>query len=140
MKGIIFDLDGTLWEVIESSFKSANIIAKKYNLPEVSRDTICRVFGLNKFDSAKLYFPSVPLNFGLKLMDEEVAVNIDNLSHCGGNAYKNLEMTLKKLQGQYEFYIVSNTAEVGYIEAFLETSKLKKYLIIQKIEEVAFNL
>lgn len=127
MKGIIFDLDGTLWEVIESSFKSANTVAKKYNLPEVSRDTICRVFGLNKSDSAKLYFPSVPLNVGLKLMDEEVAVNIDNLSHYGGNVYKNLEMTLKKLQKQYELYIVSNTAEVGYIEAFLETSKLKKY-------------
>ena len=99
-------MDGTLWEVIESSFKSANIIAKKYNLPEVSRDTICRVFGLNKSDSAKLYFPSVPLNIGLKLMDEEVAVNIDNLSHYGGNVYKNLEMILKNYKVNMNFILL----------------------------------
>ena len=29
---ILFDLDGTLWEVIESTYKSVNIIAKKYSL------------------------------------------------------------------------------------------------------------
>ena len=93
------------------------------------------MFGLNKFDSAKLYFPSVPLNFGLKLMDEEVAVNIDNLSHCGGNAYKNLEMTLKKLQGQYEFYIVSNTASIFMIVYFVLAfigSLIGRFIYIKK--------
>ena len=56
---VIFDLDGTLWEVIESTYKSANYIVSKYNLKEISEDTICRGFGLNKEESAKLYFPNM---------------------------------------------------------------------------------
>ncbi len=31
-KGIIFDLDGTLWEVTNITYKSVNEIIKKYNL------------------------------------------------------------------------------------------------------------
>ncbi len=34
-KGIIFDLDGTLWEVTNTTYKSVNEIAKKHNLKEV---------------------------------------------------------------------------------------------------------
>ena len=127
MEGIIFDLDGTLWEVIESTLESANIIARKYKLPEISKHTICSVFGLNKVDSAKLYFPNVKPELGLKLMDEIVALNINNLKRNGGNVYKNLKETLIKLKKSYEMYIVSNTAEIEYIEAFLEISNLKKY-------------
>ena len=127
MEGIIFDLDGTLWEVIESTLESANIIARKYKLPEISKHTICSVFGLNKSESAKVYFPNVKPELGLKLMDEIVALNINNLKRNGGNVYKNLKETLIKLKKSYEMYIVSNTAEIEYIEAFLETSNLKKY-------------
>ena len=58
-KGIIFDLDGTLWEVIDRTYESANEIAKKYQLKEISRDTICSVFGLNKVDASKKYFPDL---------------------------------------------------------------------------------
>lgn len=127
MRGIIFDLDGTLWEVIDSTLESANIIARKYNIPKISKNTICNVFGLNKVDSAKLYFPNVKPELRLKLMDEIAVLNIDNLKQNGGNVYKNLEETLIKLQNSYEMYIVSNTAETEYIEAFLESSNLKKY-------------
>ena len=37
--GILFDLDGTLWEVIDSTFYSANEITKKYHLSEISKET-----------------------------------------------------------------------------------------------------
>ena len=91
---VIFDLDGTLWEVIESTFISANIIAKKHNLKEISRETICKVFGLNREESAKLYFPDIEIKEAVKLMDEMVLINIERLSKKGGNTYPNLKEVL----------------------------------------------
>lgn len=126
-EGILFDLDGTLWEVIDSTFKSANEIVKKYELQEISKETICSVFGLNKVESAQLYFPYLELDKSLKLLDEIAFLNIKNLKEYGGNVYSNLEKTLIDLQGNYEMFIVSNTAESEYIEAFLISSNLNKY-------------
>lgn len=126
-QGIIFDLDGTLWEVIDSTLYSVNTIAKKYNYKQVDRETICKVFGLNKEESAKLYFPDIPLEHSLKIMDEIADINIKNLKKNGGNIYDNVELILKELNTKFKLYIVSNTAEIEYIEAFFEASGTKKY-------------
>lgn len=126
-KGIIFDLDGTLWEVTQQTFKSANEVAKKHNLQEISIETICSVFGLNSKESAKRYFPYLDLNDSLKLMDEISTLNINHLQKYGGNVYPNLEKVLKKLKENYELFIVSNTGHNEYIDAFLISSKLKLY-------------
>ena len=32
--GVLFDLDGTLWEVTDITYESANEITKKYKIPE----------------------------------------------------------------------------------------------------------
>ena len=124
--GILFDLDGTLWEVIDSTFYSANEIAKKYHLPEISKETVLKVFGLNKRESAKLYFPDLPFVESSKLLDEMARMNIEYLTKQGGHLYPDLESTLQKCR-EYSLFIVSNTAEVKYIEAFLSSSKLNSY-------------
>ena len=123
---VIFDLDGTLWEVIESTYKSVNIIANKYNLKEISKDTICKVFGLNKEESAKLYFPYMKLSESTKLIDEIAVINIENLKNNGGNVYPNVKEVLNKLVDKYDLYIVSNTAEIEYIRAFLKSVDTKE--------------
>ena len=123
---VIFDLDGTLWEVIESTQKSANYIASKFNLKEINKDTICKVFGLNKEEAAKLYFPNIELDKSTKLIDEIAVINIDNLKNNGGNVYQGVKEVLKKLVDKYDLYIVSNTAEIEYIRAFLKSADAKE--------------
>ena len=125
--GIIFDLDGTLWEVTESTFYSANKITNKYKLKEISKETICKVFGLNKEESAKLYFPYLELSESMKLIDEIATINIENLKQKGGNIYPNLIETFNILKEKYNLFIVSNTAEIEYIEAFLISSGTKSF-------------
>ena len=58
-KAIIFDLDGTLWQVIDETLLSANYIAKKYNQNAISKQTVCSIFGKNRLDASKLYFPNL---------------------------------------------------------------------------------
>lgn len=123
---VIFDLDGTLWEVIESTYKSANIIANKYNLKEISKDTICKVFGMSRESAARAYFPNMRLRESTKLIDEIAIINIENLKNNGGNVYPNVKDVLNKLVDKYDLYIVSNTAEVEYIRAFLNSADTKE--------------
>ena len=56
-KGIIFDLDGTLWEVTDVTLDSVNKIAIKYSLEKVTKSTVRSVFGLNKEESSQKFFP-----------------------------------------------------------------------------------
>ena len=125
--GVIFDLDGTLWDVTDSTYESVNKVAKKYKLKEISKETICKSFGSNREESAKLYFPYLDLNDSVKLIDEISKTNIDNLKNTGGRLYSRLKEVLSILSKEYDLYIVSNTSENEYINAFLTTSETKEY-------------
>lgn len=127
MKGIIFDLDGTLWEVTDKTFESVNEIAKKYHLKKITKETVCSVFGLNKLAVARVYFPNMNLKESMNLIDEITTLNIQKLELDGGHLYSNLKDTIKVLAKNFDLYIVSNTSRISYIEAFLNTSGLKKY-------------
>ncbi|MBR3280281.1 MAG: HAD family hydrolase [Clostridia bacterium] len=131
-KAVIFDLDGTLWDVTESTYISANRITQKYGLKEIDKETICRGFGTNKEESAKLYFPYLNLKESLKYIYEIGSTNIDYLSQYGGILFENEKEIITLLSKKYDLYIVSNTSRNEYIEAFLNNSGIKdcfkKYL------------
>ena len=135
--GVIFDLDGTLWEVIDSTYYSANAIVGKYNLKMISKEMICKVFGSSKKEAAKLYFPYLETNEAMKLVDEISMININNLKKNGGNIYPDLIDVLNELDKEYSLFIVSNTSKTEYIEAFLDSSNTKKcfkdYIAASKI-------
>ena len=95
-KAIIFDLDGTLWETIDSTWSAINEIAKKYNQAEISKDLVMKNYGNNKVESAKLFFPNLEQEEAFKLLDEADELNIKNLTVNGGYIYPGLEEALFK--------------------------------------------
>ena len=125
--GIIFDLDGTLWEVSDNTYESVNEVCKKYKINCVSKDIVISCFGLDKNDTSLKYFPALDKDFRLKLMDEIALVNIDKLKLSGGNIYDGVKDTLELLSKKYDLYIVSNTANNEYIDAFLDGNNVRKY-------------
>ncbi|MBR2744537.1 MAG: HAD family hydrolase [Clostridia bacterium] len=126
---ILFDLDGTLWEVTNETYKSVNEVAKRNGQKEISINTIRSVFGLNRVEAAKVYFPFMELEKSLVLMEEISKENIRNIKEHGGKIYQNLEEVLKQLITKYQLFIVSNTGHKEYIEVFLDTSGLAKYFV-----------
>lgn len=124
---IMFDLDGTLWDVTNTTYESANEIAKKYNLEhEITIETIKSTMGCNIEESAKNYMPYLQPEERLKIMQEMCDYNSKRLSQVGGTLYPELENVLSELKKKYKLAIVSNCG-ANYIESFLESSKLEKY-------------
>ena len=125
--GIIFDLDGTLWEVIDATHSAVNEVATKNGFEPISRKTICDVFGTPREVCAKIYFPTLSVEEACKLMDESTIININNLQKSGGNVFNHVKETIEELSTKYKLFIVSNTAFNSYIEAFINCSGTNAY-------------
>ena len=59
-------------------------------------------------------------------MDEIAVIKIEDLQNNGGNVYQGVKEVLNKLVDKYDLYIVSNTAEIEYIRAFLKSADVKE--------------
>lgn len=120
-KGIIFDMDGTLWDSAEGVAKSwTRIVNREYDKSRViTVEDIHGVMGKTMDKIAEELFPELPEEPRLRLLkkccDDENAY----LREHGGVLYPELEATLAKLKKDYPLYIVSN-CQSGYIEAFLD--------------------
>lgn len=127
-KGLIFDMDGTLWDSSENVAKSWSKIVKDegYNRKEITRENIMGVMGKTMTEIADILFSDIEENERLKLLEKCCRFENSFLEKNGGVLYPNLEETLKILQKKYDLYIVSN-CQSGYIEAFLKYYGFEKY-------------
>lgn len=129
-KGIIFDLDGTLWDSSKEVTASWNIALEKFdNIDKrITLQDMHSLMGKTLEDIFFTLFPRLSKEQTLEIMKECVKEEDAYILKHGGILYPELEETLKKLSKEYKLYIVSNCQE-GYIEAFLEYHKLGKYFL-----------
>lgn len=120
-KGIIFDMDGTLWDSASGVAKSwTRIVNQEYDKERViTTEDIQSVMGKTMDKIAEILFPELEEKARLELIDHCGNDENDYLREHGGILYPDLEETLKVLKEKYHLYIVSN-CQSGYIEAFLE--------------------
>lgn len=126
--GIIFDMDGTLWD---SSSGVAGcwtgVVAKEYDANKViTAEKIKSVMGLTMDKLAEAVFPELDYDRRMELLDHCCNAENDYLEKHGGVLYPEVENTLIKLKEKYNLYIVSN-CQSGYIEAFLSYYDFGKY-------------
>lgn len=126
--GIIFDMDGTLWDSAEEVVASWNEIIEKEYAPDktITIKDMQSVMGLTMDRLAEKLFPDLEKERRMELLDHCGKYENEYLRVHGGKLYEGLEDTLKELQKKYSLYIVSN-CQSGYIEAFLEHYGFAKY-------------
>lgn len=126
--GIIFDMDGTLWDSASGVAKSWTKVAQE-KLPDktvITEEAIKSVMGMTMDKLAGIIFPMLDKEKRMKLLEECCKYENEYLLKNGGILYPNLEETLKVLKNKYHLYIVSN-CQSGYIEAFLKYYDFEKY-------------
>lgn len=126
--GIIFDLDGTLWDSSEQVAVSwSEALAHR---PETDRqvtgEDMRGFMGKTMETIADLMLPEVEPSLRIEIMHECERVEQDYLLKHGGVLFPDLERELERLCGICKLFIVSN-CQSGYIETFLEYHKLGKY-------------
>ncbi len=120
-KGIIFDMDGTLWDSSVQIFESWRETLKQFPQvqTELTLEALIGELGKPMDQFAKDLFPEISKELG----DQIVAVccQAENayLRAHGAVLYPDLEPVLQEFGKSYHLYIVSN-CQTGYIEAFLE--------------------
>lgn len=130
MDSIIFDLDGTLWDSVDSIKVSWNNVIQANNgvRNELTREDLEGVMGLQMDEIGRKLFPSLDDQGRAKILKECFDVENEYIEKNGGVPYKNVEAVLKELSKKYKLFIVSNCQD-GYIEAFYKYHELEKYFI-----------
>lgn len=125
-KGIIFDLDGTLWDATENLVAPWNTALgrhKDINVTLTHKD-LMGFMGKTVEEISLIIIPHIPYDRRIAIMTEGALEGNEYLRTHGGILYPDLVKTLLKLKKDYHISIVSNCLK-GYIEAFTSYHNLE---------------
>ncbi|MFN6541507.1 MAG: HAD family hydrolase [Nostoc sp. EkiNYC01] len=120
MVGVIFDLDGTLWNISSVCADAWNQAVKVANIPRIpiTEDDINGVSGLPFIECIKKIFPDMAEEsidkFYLLIEDCEK----QEIKTRGGTLYKGVSEDLDILSAHFPLFLVSN-CEYWYLQVFL---------------------
>lgn len=128
--GIIFDLDGTMWDATYVLVDSWNQAYESRKLPArrpITREDLKACMGLLIPDIAAKLYPECDEQTQLAIMRAAEAFEETMLLERGGILYPGLKETLGKLKEKgYLLFVVSN-CQSGYIETFIKAHHLEGY-------------
>ncbi len=124
--GIIFDMDGTLWDSAKQVAQAWSSVTVEKLGKAVTTQDMYRVMGMPMDKLALTLFPGHELSELMPVMEESGRVENEYLKEHGASLYPDLTDTLNILAQSYPLYIVSN-CQAGYIEAFLSHYHLETY-------------
>ena len=126
--GVIFDLDGTLWDATEQICLAWNrVISSRPGLrPPLTAQELESYMGLPMDEISRRMFPDQSPQSQAALLEECCQEEHRALARQGGRLYPELERTLAALSAWAPLFIVSN-CEDGYIQCFFQASGLGNY-------------
>lgn len=122
-KGILFDLDGTLWDSSQTVAESYNIALARlgYNLT-ITREDVMGVMGKTMYDIAHIFFDCLDPDKAESIMDYCTETENEYIKIHGGIIYDGVKETLEALKRDGWFIACVSNCQSGYIEDFLTYS------------------
>lgn len=120
-RGIILDVDGTLWDAVEVITESWNVALadEKDVTGRITTSQIEQCLGKTMFEIGDLMFGYLPVERRRQVLDKAMGFEVAWLEDHPGRLYPDVRKTLETLhRAGWRLYIVSN-CQKGYIEDFL---------------------
>ncbi len=129
MDGIIFDLDGTLWDSTEEVAKCWNVIIQRDTDSDrvLTQADLQAQFGKPMDVIAEALFPEMEESMRNVLTKNLCDYENEWVKTAPCPIYEGVVDGIKELATRMPVFIVSN-CQAGYIESFLENSQLKPYI------------
>ena len=129
MDGIIFDVDGTLWDSVDFVAEAWNYaIHKKTNLNiTLDRASLMKLFGKTMDAICEALFPELSIQERKQIGEYCFEYENKLLEQKPGTLYEGVTETFQELSGRTRLFIVSN-CQRGYIEVLLKVYHLEPYV------------
>jgi phosphoglycolate phosphatase len=127
-KGLILDLDGTLWDSSYQVVEAWNHILSSYKDMNyrMTLEKMHSFMGKTVEEIAGIFFEGLSFQESMDIVFKCLGEEVIYLSRNGGVLYPFIEETLQILSSKYKVMIVSN-CHMDYLLTFLEYYKFKKY-------------
>lgn len=127
--GLLFDLDGTLWDSVDAVCASWNLalaeLAPEY-AGTVTRQRMRACMGLLMDEIVRRLMPGLEGARLHRVLEGVLRAENSYVAEHGGVLYPRVPETLAALAARYPLFIVSNCQD-GYIEAFFHAHGLGSY-------------
>lgn len=125
---MIFDMDGTLWDAVETYTLAWNRYFEKHQMDQrLKKSDLDALMGLEEATFLEKVLPEYSAEKRALGYQEVVEIQYDLIDAIGGKIYEGVLDYLPALSKKYSLFIVSNCPEYT-IEHFIKYAKIEKYI------------
>ena len=126
--GVIFDLDGTLWDSSYQVGLAWQEVFDRYGLGiAVTKEKMALMMGRTIPEIGEAILPHIEPVRRAEILKACCDGECERLSRFGGQLYEGVGKLIPKLSEEYGLYIVSN-CEDGYIQTFMRAHGMEAYI------------
>jgi len=135
---LIFDMDGTLWDAVDTYAESWNLVFKEFDIDKtITRDELAGMVG---WEGKKVIGVLMP-EFDEARQQEIFTAVMENrrmlLPERGGILYDGVKEGLKQLAEKYPLFILSNCAK-GIIRLFIDWAGIDEHITDEMAHGINF--
>ena len=125
---LIFDMDGTLWDAVETYTAAWNeyFIMNNMNI-HLSKNDLDELMGMEEKLFLEKILPQYPSEERIIMYKKVISIQYKLIDEVGGTMYDGVLNGLKLLARKYKLFIVSNCPEFT-IHHFIKWAKIESYI------------